>query len=369
MTRRVPAGRVLRARRERTRTKTRIPAARALFSAIAIGSALIAPRAVHAQNAGFPLPTADDVFERAKALLKAGDWVGACAKFQESFDLEPSVSALVKIARCREHEGRSASALLDYRRALELNRTTPEGASRAMQLDEIIRTELGALEMTVPTLRLVISPRPSALEVRVDGRVVTPQELDTLLPVDPGEREIVVRAPGYGEERVRVTISGRAQREVRVALHAQEIGAPGTAERTDRIERAGRSTPEPAATETDPARHGWAGQSIAGLVMGGAGVATLGVAGYFGYRTLSLVADSRSYCDQNNQCLQAGLDRLNDARQAQTMAIVLAGTGATLAAAGFALFFTASPPAGGVGPKAAVGAAVAPLGVSVSGSF
>jgi hypothetical protein len=322
-------------------------------------AAVLAPAAVvflvpsGARGQGAAQPSADEVFQQAKALLKAGDWVGACAKFQESFDIERSVSALVKIARCREHEGRPASAVFEYRRALELNRANPQGPARAKELDEVIRAELTALEASVPRLRIVVSPRPSAVEVRVDGRVVAMADLDAPLPVDPGEREIVVRAPGYRDEHVRLAISGWAQREIRIALQAEE-----------------RPAPAPPVALPEPAHPASGAQSIVGLIVGGAGVATLGVAGYFGYKTLSLVNDSRQYCDPSgNPCGAHGLDLLNDARQAQTIGIVLAGVGATLTSVGLVLYVTGRAHAAATNRGAALGIKLEPLGMRLAGSW
>src|SRR5262245_35551986 len=61
--------------------------------------------------------SADASFEAGKAKLQAGDWPGACADFQASFELDPAVSTSIKLARCRQHEQRLTSALGEYRRA------------------------------------------------------------------------------------------------------------------------------------------------------------------------------------------------------------------------------------------------------------
>jgi hypothetical protein len=328
------------------------------LGAIALG--LVAPCGARAQGTEVRPDTADVLFERGKASLKAGDWAAGCADFQASFDLEPSVSALVKLARCRDHEGRPASALLQYRRALELNRTLVQSPERVQELAGVIHSELANLEPKVPLLHLVVRPTPAGLDVRVDGRAVPPSDVEAAIPVDPGEREVVVRAPGYREERVRIAFAAGAPREVRVEL--QPAPAPDALVRGDGEDRgASVSTAPQERQEARPAEQNRPAsrQGILGLTVGAAGIITLGVAGYFGYRTLALVDDSRPYCNTAiNQCEQLGLDRLNDARQAQTVGLVLAGVGGALTTAGLVLYFS-SHTGSSADPKAPASARMA----------
>src|SRR5262245_1391277 len=78
---------------------------------------------------------AEALFKSAKALLDAGDWGAACTKLQASMDLDPSVSTLLKIARCHEHEGKLAAAWNDVSEALKLNQTAAQTEKRRRELD------------------------------------------------------------------------------------------------------------------------------------------------------------------------------------------------------------------------------------------
>src|SRR4051812_40177212 len=64
---------------------------------------------------------AEALFQQARELLKQGAWGEACSKFETSMELDPSVSVLLKIARCREHEGKLAQAWYQLQRARALN--------------------------------------------------------------------------------------------------------------------------------------------------------------------------------------------------------------------------------------------------------
>src|SRR5512142_1664304 len=113
-------------------------------------------------------PSASDLFEQGKTLLRAGDWLGACEKFSQSHALMPSVSSLVKMARCSEHQGDLKKALLQYRDALQLNHQLTQSTSRQAELESTIVEELKNLEPRVPRLRLRIVPRPEGLRVVID---------------------------------------------------------------------------------------------------------------------------------------------------------------------------------------------------------
>jgi hypothetical protein len=66
----------------------------------------------HAQTSS-PSP-AESLFEQGRAQMAGGDYIGACPKFEESYNLEPANGTLLALALCHEAQGRWASALSEF---------------------------------------------------------------------------------------------------------------------------------------------------------------------------------------------------------------------------------------------------------------
>src|SRR5262249_3010768 len=74
------------------------------------------------------------LFRAARDRGGTGDWAAGCPKFEAAMAASPTASTLLNIARCHEHDGRVASAWVDAKRALVLNReTVPEERRRALE--------------------------------------------------------------------------------------------------------------------------------------------------------------------------------------------------------------------------------------------
>jgi hypothetical protein len=311
---------------------------------------------------------ADALFEQGKQYLRADNWERACESFTRSFEADPSASTSVKIARCREHEGRTASALLEYQRALTLVARIRQ-PERAGALQVLIERAIAELEPRVPKLTLQLSPAPANFELGIDGKKVAAPFAEPL-PLDPGEHEITVAAPGHHGTVERVTLAPGETRELVLALTPESPAAPPrTAAPPARASRA-RVAPALAAMppdvrrdrQTRSARRTWS------FILGGASLLTFGAAGYFGVETLVLVDDASNECDfDTGECEPHGGALLKRAGTAQTTALVLSGVGAALATAGVVLYVTESrePGAARAGRvRMAFGATGATLGTS-----
>ncbi len=272
---------------------------------------------------------ADELFDRAKALLLEGKWDEACPKFQASMDLDPSVATLIKLARCHEHDGRLAMALHDYNAALALNlQKADESEERRAALGALAREGLTRLEARMPRLRVVVTLPVAGLRVTRGGRELPLSALGEALPMDPGPVEVVASAPGYRDDRRVAELREGTTTEVRVAP------MPVAAERDGGVpERPGSSGPRTA--------------TVLGAVAAGAGVVALGVSAGLGIETLTKVHESSAYCNGQDQCSQAGVDLRAGARGDQTAGFVSLGAGVALVTAGLVLLVVArrSPPA------------------------
>ena len=130
--------------------------------ALAAAVALMGATRASAQSETRDPVGAEALFNSGKALLAEGDWAAACDKFEKSSALDLAVSTVVKIARCREHDGKVASAWYQYERALNLNREIPAPSEhRRAELDDLMSKAVAALEPRIPKLRITVHAAPA----------------------------------------------------------------------------------------------------------------------------------------------------------------------------------------------------------------
>jgi hypothetical protein len=137
-------------------------------------------------------------FERGRALMKTRKYAEACDAFAHSQKLDPGWGTLYNLARCRELEGKLATALAMFRELARpdtypaLASEVPPERDRARRKDAGARA--GALDKRVPRLRLTSSEPPAGLAVTLDGVDVTSQ-VGTDQPVDLGAHQVHATAP------------------------------------------------------------------------------------------------------------------------------------------------------------------------------
>jgi hypothetical protein len=205
---------------------------------------------------------AEKLYDEGAKLLAAEDWAGACAKFDQSFSLDPAPGTLLNLASCAEREGKLALAWSRLRDARSLNADTASETRRA-EIAKFIEAAITRIEPRIPQLTLRVKDAPQGTVVKRDGQ---PTPIGAALPVDPGKHVLEVTAPGREPTRREITLAEGAKEEL-----VLEIGAEGTA--------APPVVPEaPAATQPpEQDGKGLTGLQIGGIVIGGIGVATLGV--------------------------------------------------------------------------------------------
>jgi hypothetical protein len=312
---------------------------------------------------------AQQLFDRAKELQAAGDWPTACAKFQASMDLNPATGTLIRIARCREHEGKLARAWADYHAALALNRTlSGQTDQRREELRLLIEKELAALEPRLPKLRVVVPAAPPGLKLSRDDQPLPVAALGDELPVDPGRVEVVAEAPGYlTARREAVAIEGQVT-VVEIALERAPAVVPAPIGPSPAVSPPVAPEAPPAAAQPPPPSPDGKKQRIAGIAVGSVGVASLGAGAGLTALAFSAYAQSSRYCPSGNQCYQHGLDLRNDARGALAGAYAAFGVGVAAVTVGAVLF--AKAPRAASSPEAAHLAVTAgPGNVSLQGCF
>lgn len=273
--------------------------------------------------------TAADIdIKRADALFAEGlalrdkDLDGACAKFRESLQLNPqAIGTLLNVALCDEKQGRIASALAKFSEARD--RATEQ------QLPEYIAAAQEHIDKLAPdvpriTLRFVEPPLPET-KIVVDEQVVPLAKIEQL-PIDPGQRVVVVSAPGRVTFTKTVTIAVRARETIDIPPLAKSVTVKSSRRTIGKI-----------------------------TVASGVGVTAIGV-------TLGLVARSRwnaqfepaiagmpesAPCIEDavgRRCTEAGFQATNRARTYGTVATVVGIAGLGAVAAGTYLWLTAPRP-------------------------
>jgi serine/threonine-protein kinase len=232
----------------------------------------------------------------------------------------------VPLALCHERAGHLASAWVAYQDAVQ--RSKREGRS---DREEAARAHLEAIEPKLSYLTIEVDESEKALKdlaVKRDGTPVGPAAWGTATPSDAGEHVIEATAAGRQPFRQSITIGAEADKQVvRIgklpALAATAAVAPETP---------GPADPDGETSKMPPLR-------VAGLIVGGAGVVSLGMSAFFGLRAASLNGESKDLgCNEENLCPPNALSKREDAVTASTWATVTLIGGGVLAATGATLF-------------------------------
>ena len=279
---------------------------------------------------------AQSLFDQAKALMAKGHASDACPKLEESQRLEPRSGTLINLASCYEQTGRLASAWSKYIEAA----TSAKAATNA-EREMVARERAAALAPRVSKLVIVVDPtlrEVAGLQITRDGVAIGKPAWGVALPSDPGEHRVVAKAPGYEPLQIDVKLVGEGQtRTVEVsglALQANAATRP--------------SGPAQPASET-PVAHpeevvneqGLGASRVAALIVGGVGVAGVGVGAVFGLLSKSKHDEVAKLCQGSDCSTQAGVDASNAAQtygNISTVAMIVGGVGV---ATGITLWVTA----------------------------
>lgn len=234
---------------------------------------------------------AETLFFAGRGLMEAGHTAEACGKFAESYRLDPAAGTLLNLAVCHQKIGKVASAWGEFRQAL----VDARKADRKDRM-EFSAAQIEALEPQLPYLEIKVPDRVAGLEILRNGRVLAPAAWDTELPVDPGEVEVVARAPGFKERKVTVTIALKEHRAVIIpSLEALPVV----------------KDPKIKVVET-----GWSTTRAIGAATFLVGLASGGAAAYFAVRAADAKGRSDDDCptlDGERRCNEAGVRAMKTA--------------------------------------------------------
>jgi hypothetical protein len=287
--------------------------------------------------------------------MDEGKVAEACPKLEESLKLDDAIGTRFQLARCYEHLGRTASAWTLYldvaAKARSLGQTDREAYARS---------EAARLKPALSKLTISVPPelRSFDLEVTRNELPVGRGQWDLALPVDPGNYQITVRAPGKKpwSASIEVNAGGASEKLALPMLEdapLSETPASGAA-----------ATPK----DTGAERGGLSTLHWVGIGAAGAGVVSLGIGGVFALSAKSKHDDSG--CVDGACPNEAALDANEDARSAGNVATVAVVAGGVLVAAGVTLFLVAPPASDeGGGSALANGAGATQVTVAASPAF
>jgi tetratricopeptide (TPR) repeat protein len=273
---------------------------------------------------------ADALFKQGKTALAEKKFAEACTAFEQSFKLDPTIGTQLNIGLCYEEWGKLATAYRAYRDAQKKAEET--GDDRVARIKERADT----IERNVPRLTVRSStsgPVPKDLIVKVDDIELT--ALGEPLLVDPGDHVIRYQAGDGPERKLTVKLAKGESKEAKLDLPLDMKGPIEVDLQDDKDKN------KEIVVEDDTSSVG-RGRRIAGYVIGGAGVLSLGISSY-------LVLDARSdyksaieaHCNANRECDEIGLDETHSARTRANVGTALFVLGLAAVGGGAYLYFTA----------------------------
>jgi hypothetical protein len=177
------------------------------FSKIVVAAVVAVAGAGTGVRAQSSTAQAETLFRQGKDLISKGKIAEACAAFDASQKLDPTIATLLNQASCREKNGQLATAWGLFLDAERQSRAAGDATTR--QFHQVATDHAAKLEPRLSTLTITIPAenRVGGLEVLRDAEPVDAGAWNKALPVDGGTYKITARAPGNAEWSSTVTVA------------------------------------------------------------------------------------------------------------------------------------------------------------------
>ena len=207
---------------------------------------------------------AEALFRQGRELMNEGNYDAACPKFAESHRLDPGGGTLLNLAVCHEGQGKLATAWAEFQEALALARADgrEDRSELAVQRIAAIEPELARLTVTVPS-------GSADMVVSVNGTPLGNAAWGAPMPVDAGSVAVEASAPGRRKFAKSIQVSDGDD----VVVEVPELVE------LDEGKDAGAPTDSDGAADGEP-------NHAAAYVVGGLGLAAIGVGSYFGVQAI-----------------------------------------------------------------------------------
>jgi hypothetical protein len=277
--------------------------------------------------------SAESLFQDGKALMATHNYAAACPKLAESQRLDPGTGTLIALALCHEAEGKSASAWAEFNEVVAAARN-----ENRRDREKAARSHAAALALTLSHLTVVVAPEIGGLEgfeLRRDDVVVGQPSWGSALPVDPGDHVVIATAHGKRPWKETVTVGAKGDMKT-LTVPALE-NAPDTPIAPAPIAPSSMNVaPEVLPQETGSGR----GKRIAGWVVGGAGLASIGAGSVFGVEAMSKSSGAKSLCSPTACTNPSAVSENNTAKADALVADFAIGAGVAAVGVGAILILT-----------------------------
>jgi hypothetical protein len=272
-----------------------------------------------------------------------------------------SSAQLLKLARCHESAGKTATAFAEYKKAAARGK---EGdAERVRQASKAA----DALEPRLSKLTIELAAQPIGLEVRRNGVVVPREHFHLAVPVDPGEHRIEASAPRHVSWSTTLTIGSQGDAQA-LSIPALAPDEPPPTLPPPALAAPPPHPPAPPPPPPPPVEEGMRDAMLAGIALGALGGVTLVVGAVLGGMALSKTSAAEERCP-NRACGPdvAAADVRDDIRplaDGATVALVLGG-----ATAAFGIVLLVADGVGSEEVALTVDGGPSSLGLGVRGGF
>ena len=245
------------------------------------------PTAAHAQSA---TAQAETLFRQGQELIAKGKFAEACAAFDASQKLEPTIATLLNQASCREKNGQLATAWGLFIDAERQTRSATDSSNR--QFHQVAADHAAKLEPRLSTLSINVPSenRIGGLEVLRNDERVDPGAWNKPLPVDGGTYRVTARAPGNTDWSSSITVG--AERDTKT-IEVPKLKAAAIQPRD--AEHPGPSAP---ASQTMPGGPEIHRPVVVPLVLGGAALVLAG--GAFGFELSARSTYDKAKTEEDN---------------------------------------------------------------------
>ena len=303
--------------------------------------ALATTRSAGADELGpAPAPSAEQLFQEARALVEKGDYAAACPKLDASQKLDPAVGTQFNLADCYEHLGRTATAFALFEEVARIARSAGK-----FERERSARERATALAPKLARLHLDVKATAPGLDLRIDDQPVAPEAVAKASPIDPGTRRIVASAPSHASWEATFVAQAGA---------VVEVSVPELADTTV------RPPPPPAVVLASSST-----QRTLALVAGGVGLAGVAVGAISGIIAVSKRSAAQDECPSDVfrfRCpTESGVAAWSSATTAGNVSTISFVAGGVFLAGAAVLWFTA--------PSSKTRVGMAPSGLHVEGRF
>ena len=274
---------------------------------------------------------AEMLFEQGKVLMRDKHYEEACAKFKASHDLDKNATGtLLNLALCHEAINKRATAWAEFRQV------AAESAGKREDRVAVAREHEAKLLPTLSYVTIVVEPqaRVPQLKIELDANPIDDAAWGTELAIDPGKHVVRTLAPGRPAGDQELVIDGE-----RVERRSLVIVLP---------------EPTPASRAAAPVPQN--SRRTLGIVLGSAGIATIGVGLIFGLVATNKNRHLRTLCDHDvcpdEPTRSEARDELRAAKTDALVSDITIGVGAAAVLAGAYFFITSRAQAPSSSPSA-----------------